>query len=302
MAMSPDDSPNNLNVAMLRVFLIFTSLIFATLVGSSQAEPVRVMTFNIRYGSADDGENSWPHRRELLIKVIRDFNPDILGVQEAERSQVDELTDEFPSYSVNGVGREADGGGEYSAIFYRRKRFDLCAAGTDWLSDTPAVPGSKSWGNNLPRIVTWMMALDRTNGRRFWVYNTHWDHQSQEARLKSGQLMAKQIGEQTEGKFPALVTGDFNAGEKNPAMPALTRKSNLLTDTIRAVHRDEKVVGTFNGFTGEPGPEKIDGIFTTREWQVLQAEIRRDHEGGRYPSDHFPVTATVSLDAADAQK
>ena len=282
---------------MTRRFLLLAGLALAAAHPLAHAEPVRVMTFNIRYGSADDGENSWRYRRKLLMDVIRDVDPHILGVQEAERSQIDEFAVAFPGYSVIGVGREADGGGEYSAIFYRRNRFDLCAAGTDWLSDTPAVPGSKSWGNTLPRIVTSMMALDRTNNRRFWVYNTHWDHQSQEARLKSGQLMARQIGEQTEGKFPALVMGDFNAGEKNPAMTALTRGSNLLTDTFRALHPDEKIAGTFNGFTGEPGPEKIDGIFTTREWQVLQAEIRRDHEGGRYPSDHFPIIATVSLDA-----
>jgi endonuclease/exonuclease/phosphatase family metal-dependent hydrolase len=285
-----------------RTTLLLIGLAVIAAPPSAHAEPIRVMTFNIRYGSADDGENSWPHRRELLMNVIRDFDPDVLGLQEAERSQVDELADAFPEYSASGVGREADGGGEYSAILYRRKRFDLCAAGTDWLSDTPTVPGSKTWGNNLPRIVTWILALDRTDGRRFWLYNTHWDHQSQEARLKSGQFLARKIAEKTAGQVPALVMGDFNAGEDNPAMAALTRRGELLTDTFRALHPDEKVAGTFNGFTGKPQHGKIDGIFTTRGWHVLQAEIRRDHEGDRYPSDHFPVIATVELEAEAAPK
>ena len=285
-----------------RASLLLTGWLILAAQPLAQAEPVRVMTFNLRYATAPDGDNAWPHRRELLLKVIRDFNPDILGVQEAIRSQIDELSAAFGELSVLGVGREADGGGEYSAIFYRRQRFDVEASATHWLSATPNVPGSKTWGNNLPRICTSMLVLDRTNDRRFWAINTHWDHQAQEARLKSGEMMAELVAAQTEGNVPALVTGDFNAGEKNPAMAALTREGKLLTDTFRALHPDEKIAGTFNGFTGKPGAEKIDGIFATRQWRILEAEIRHDHDGTRYPSDHFPVTATMSLDADDGRK
>jgi endonuclease/exonuclease/phosphatase family metal-dependent hydrolase len=260
------------------------------------------MTFNLRYATAPDGDNAWPHRRELLLKVIRDFGPDLLGVQEALREQLDAISAVFPEYSMVGVGREADGGGEYSAIFYRRKRFDLSAAETFWLSATPDIPGSKTWGNNLPRICTCICVLDRTNSRRFWYFNTHWDHQSQPARLQGGQLMAERIASRLTGQAPALVTGDLNAGERNPALAALTKNGELLSDTFRAVHPDEKQAGTFHGFTGEPGEEKIDYVLATRQWRVLGAGILHDHDGARFPSDHFPVIATVSLDDKQADQ
>jgi len=258
------------------------------------AEPIRVMTFNIRFGTAPDGENAWPHRRDLLIKVIREADPDLLGLQEALRSQLDQLVDELPQYVPVGVGREADGQGEYSAILFRRGRFDLAAAETFWLSDSPTVPGSRTWGNALSRICTWARFLDRTNGQRIWVFNTHWDHQSQPARLESGRLIARRIKE-LASEEPVVVMGDFNAGEDNAAIAALTENGRLLEDTFRKLHPDKTQAGTFHGFSGNPGKEKIDAVFIRGPWQTSEAQIVDAHEGDRYPSDHFPVTATISL-------
>jgi endonuclease/exonuclease/phosphatase family metal-dependent hydrolase len=266
------------------------------------ADSVRVMTFNLRFATAADGDNAWPLRRDLLLKVIADYEPDILGVQEALREQLEAISVAYSAYSLVGVGREANGGGEYSAIFYRRGRFDLAAANTFWLSATPSIPGSKSWGNTLPRICTWVELLDRTNDRRFYCFNTHWDHQSQPARLKGAELMAKRITSRLRGQMPALVMGDLNADEDNPAIGALTRKGELLSDSFRALHPDAKDAWTFHGFTGVPEKRKIDYVLTTRQWRVSKSRIVRDHDGARYPSDHFPVIATVSLDDQEPAK
>ena len=258
------------------------------------AEPVRLMSFNIRYGTAPDGENAWPFRRSLVAKVISDDKPDVLGLQEALREQLDELVEALPEYAKVGMGREADGGGEYSAILYRPARFDLCDAGTFWLSATPDEPGSKTWGNNLPRICTWVRLLDRTNNRRFLAFNTHWDHESQPARLQGGELLGKRVSELCSASEPAIVMGDFNAAPDNPALMALV-KVGCVIDTFAVVHPDEKETGTFNGFGENSSANKIDAILTTDYWQVEDAAIVRTHEGKRYPSDHFPVTATVTL-------
>jgi endonuclease/exonuclease/phosphatase family metal-dependent hydrolase len=259
------------------------------------AEPVRVMTFNVRYGTAPDGDNRWELRRELLLRVIRDFDPDLLGVQEAVRGQVDVISAALPGHACVGIGRNADGGNEYSAIFYRRTRFDLASADTFWLSDEPQTPGSHTWGNELPRVCTWVRLLDRTNATRLAYFNTHWDHQSQPARLASGKHMATRIAERTAAGEPVIVTGDFNAGEDNPAIAALTRDGKLLADTFRRLHPAERAAGTFHGFSGVVGPAKIDGVFVSPEWQVDAADIVHTHDGPRYPSDHCPVTATVTL-------
>jgi endonuclease/exonuclease/phosphatase family metal-dependent hydrolase len=259
------------------------------------AEPVRVMTFNVRYGTANDGPNHWDLRREILLGVVKEFDPDVLGVQEALRDQLVALVEALPGHVCVGVGREADGGGEYSALFYRRSRFDLAAADTIWLSETPGAPGSRTWGNELPRICTWARLLDRNDARRFTVFNTHWDHQSQSARERSGQVMATLVAELSVAGEPVLVTGDYNAGEDNAAIANLTRGGELLRDTFRVVHPDEREVGTFNGFQGLTRGPKIDAVFATPEWQVQAADIIRTHQDERYPSDHFPVTATVEL-------
>jgi endonuclease/exonuclease/phosphatase family metal-dependent hydrolase len=258
------------------------------------AEPIRVMTFNIRYGTAPDGENAWPKRRDLVVKVIKEADPDVIGLQEALREQLDFLQNELPEYAKVGVGRDANGGGEYSAILYRAGRFDLSDAGTFWLSATPEKPGSHTWGNTLPRIVTWARLLDRATKRRFVMANTHWDHQSQPAREQGAQLMADRLCEVAKDGEPLVATGDFNAGPQNPAFVKLL-EAGKLKDTYRLKHPDEKKVSTFNGFGTKLNGTKIDAVLINAPWQVKDAKIIRTHEGERYPSDHFPLTATIAL-------
>jgi endonuclease/exonuclease/phosphatase family metal-dependent hydrolase len=280
--------------------LLLAALLSIISTAAALAEPVRVMTFNIRYGTAPDGDNAWPHRRALVVKVIGDGKPDVLGMQEALRTQLDELHEALPEYAKVGVGREPDGSGEYSALWYRSSRFDLCDAGTFWLSATPETPGSRTWGNNLPRICTWARLLDRADGRRFLVFNTHWDHESQTARQESGKMLGQRVQQLSAGLEPAIVMGDFNAAPDNPAFAALL-ESGLLADTFRAIHPDESETGTFNGFGKKVHPFKIDAVLTTEHWQTEDAAIVRTQEGERYPSDHFPVTATVALAEGKAQ-
>jgi endonuclease/exonuclease/phosphatase family metal-dependent hydrolase len=274
---------------------------FARAARCDAGDAVRVMTFNIRYGTAPDKGNAWPRRRELAAKAIRDFSPDVLGVQEALDGQLDELAEILPEYGQIGVGREADGGGEYSAILFRRTRFDLHAADTFWLSDTPMAPGSKTWGNELPRVCTWARLVDRGARQRFYVFNTHWDHQSQPAREKSGQLLAAQVAQRVGGDEPAIVMGDFNAGEDDPCLAALMGQGGALRDTFRELHAQERGAGTFHGFLGVAGERKIDAVLVTPHWHTIEAGIVRMNDGGRYPSDHYPVTAIIELKPQAAQ-
>ncbi len=256
---------------------------------------LRVMSFNIRYGTADDGENAWPLRSDLVMQVIRDGDADVLGLQEALRFQLDEIGAEFPGYGEIGVGRD-DGveAGEYSAILYDLLRLRPLDSGTFWLSDTPEVVGSTSWGNGITRIVTWARFRDMSAGGEFYVFNTHWDHESQPSRERSADLLRERIASR-EYSDPVLVMGDFNAGEENPAFRRLASADSTLAlvEAFRALHPDSTVVGTFNGFTGEGSGEKIDAILTSPGWAVQEAAIVRTEEAGRYPSDHFPVSAVV---------
>lgn len=263
------------------------------------AEPLTVMSFNIRYGTANDGENRWENRRDMLFALMRAEHADLIGVQEALYSQIQEILAAVPGYAVAGVGRD-DGRtkGEFSAILFRTSRFTLSDAGTFWFSDTPEVVASTSWGNTITRICSWVRLIDR-DGRAFWHYNVHLDHQSQPSRERSTALLAQRIAARADRGEPAIVTGDLNVGESNPALTALVGSPAApgpFVDTFRVLYPGAKEVGTFTAFdaTGIAG-DKIDYVFVPRGTEVISAAIVRTATNGRLPSDHFPVTARFRL-------
>lgn len=277
-------------------------LLFATTSAIAEdSHSARVLSFNIRYGTANDGANSWPRRKELVFNVIRAQDSDFVGLQEALRFQIDAIREAVPGYGEVGVGRN-DGkeAGEYAAILYKQDRWRIDQSGTFWLSETPDVPGSTSWGNTVTRIVTFGRFVEKSTGRAVWVFNTHFDHRSQPSREKSAELLARRIADRDPAD-PGIVTGDFNAGEDNSATRYLTGEETdspvRLVDTFRAAHPDADNVGTFNGFSGTSDGPKIDYILVEPETGVLRADIIRNHDGGRYPSDHFPVSAEIQLPA-----
>jgi len=273
--------------------LLVSFVICSPICWAADEELLRVMTFNVRYGSAPDKENSWPLRREMVLSLVGDSACDVIGLQEALQFQIDELTTAFPCYSSLGVGREADGGGEYSAILYDGSRFDVRQASTFWLSETPERSGSRSWGNELPRICTWARLFDRKNKQTFYVFNTHWDHQSQKSREHSGLLISDRIANLKNQDAPVILLGDFNVGHRNPAWTHLMNAG--LRDSFRDLSADATGIGTFHAFQGSIQGEKIDAILVSSHWQVEAAGINRTNAAGRYPSDHFPVTATLLL-------
>jgi endonuclease/exonuclease/phosphatase family metal-dependent hydrolase len=261
----------------------------------SLGQELRVMSFNVRYGTAADGQNSWPLRRELVEGVLRDFRPDVVGLQEALHFQLEELSNLLPEMSWIGVGRD-DGltAGEYAAILYRRDRLEVLGEGTFWFSDTPETPGSMSWGNEIPRVCTWGRFRDRASGNTFTLFNLHWDHVSQSSRELGARLLLDRIRERGVPAGRVLVTGDFNAGEENPAFRTLLVAGDpSLRDSFRARFPDALGVGTFHGFQGGSEGEKIDAILVGPEWEVMDAGILRVGPDGRYPSDHYPVVAIL---------
>ncbi len=277
--------------------LALGALVGCAATGAGGGDPsLRVMTYNVRYGTADDGTDAWEHRRELALRVISSNEPDVIGVQEALRFQLEEIAAAFPRLGEVGVGRD-DGAeaGEYSAILYEKDRLELLGSDTFWLSDSPEVVASTSWGNRIPRIVTWARFRDRRTNRTFYVFNTHWDHESQASREQSAELLLERIAAREHPDEPVLVTGDFNAGESNPAFAALL--DGGLADTFRALHPDATDVGTFHGFEGDRSGEKIDAVLASPGWRVREAWIVALREDGRYPSDHFPVMAVVEFPA-----
>ena len=262
---------------------------------------VEVMTFNIRYNNPDDGENAWPYRKDRVAEIMAEA--DLIGVQEALSGQMVDLETRLPDFEWFGVGR-ADGmaEGEFSAIFYRKSRFELLNHDTFWLSETPDVVGSVGWDAALERIATWGRLRDRATGEEFLHVNTHFDHIGVEARRQSARLLLRKIDE-IAGDAPAVLTGDFNVVDSSLVYQILTGAADVDADALddaRAVSANTPVGpnSTWNGFSEiEPG-RRIDYVFVNDEVDVLRHVIIADQIPGtdRFPSDHLPVLVEVDID------
>lgn len=268
-------------------------------------DAVRVMSFNVRYGSAKDGDNHWEKRKDFLADTIKAFDPDLLGTQETLDFQRDHIAAALPGHTAWGVGRE-DGGakGEMCALFFRRDRFEKLDGGHFWLSESPEVAGSKSWDSSLPRMVSWVKLRDRRapDTPPVLYFNTHFDHLGARARIESARLLRDRVAG-SGAAVRVVVTGDFNAGEGSEPYRALfgavDGRDSPLADAHRLAHphpaADE---GTFSGFRPEStrGP-RIDWIAVSRDWRAVDVRIDRTARDGRTPSDHFPVTAILRTGA-----
>jgi endonuclease/exonuclease/phosphatase family metal-dependent hydrolase len=256
---------------------------------------LRLMSFNVRYENGEDlGSRAWRHRVPSIVRMIREESPDVIGIQEARHGQAADLWASLPDYEFVGQARD-DGkrGGEYAGIFFRRDRFEADAAdqGTFWLSDTPRQPGSKTWGNGIPRTATWLRLTDRATQRGFYVFNTHWDHRHQGSREQSARLTARRVRDRKRADEPTILLGDFNAVETNPAVARLVSEAGLI-DTFQALHPGERNRRTLHFWSdSREGALKVDHILVSRGAVIMDAAIR----DGDQPmvSDHFPVTARV---------
>jgi len=276
------------------LFLLFAFGILAARAGDT----VRVLTFNVRYiNSGDKGDNAWTVRKDLAAAVIKKDAPDFLGTQEALRVMLDDIKKAVPGYAEIGVGRE-DGKtkGEYTAILYLEAKWELKDSGTFWLSDTPEVVASTSWGNKTTRVCTWGKFRRKADGKEVFVYNAHLDHQSQPAREKGAALILKRIAARgSEG--PVIFTGDFNATPDNAAIVTVLKGPPVFTDAWLSLHKDAKPEesGTFHNFSGKRNTGHIDYIFSTAEFTATESAILNEAQNGKWPSDHYPVRATLTL-------
>ena len=283
---------------------------------SAVAAPVKVMTYNIRYsaGDVDSPDNNWLARREALAQLVEGERPDVIGFQEVLPDQRAWLEERLPEYAFSGHGRNADRkNGEASPVAFLKERFSVVTNGTFWLSATPDEPGSKSWGAKFPRICTWDVLEDKTDGERFSFANTHTDHKSEEAREKGMLLIIERMKEFGKGA-PIVFVGDHNCLEFEKPSAAVRE---LLDDALSVSETSPK--GTWRtcnhwewrekemsitealqkgmrerSHKGDDA-ERIDYIYVSPGTKVLGYQTIASPRPGTklYPSDHFPSVATL---------
>ena len=245
------------------------------------------MTYNIRLDVTSDGVNMWSNRKEKLPALIAKYDPDLVGLQEAMHHQLMEILKALPQYGYIGVARD-DGKekGEYSAILYKKDRFEVESNKTTWLSETPEIAGSKSWDAAITRVLTRGIFIDKISKKKFIYFNTHFDHIGKEARKNSAKIIVEEIKKQS---LPTIVTGDFNSQVNEDPYKVI---SAAITDARPA----ESTQGTFCTFfvNGQPCT-LIDHIFYSK-FRSSDYKVITDNDGTYYPSDHLPVMTTLTFD------
>lgn len=305
--------------------LFFVAVFFGMLLASPSlfAETrLKLVSINVWNNAGSGTEDDWFKRKEGVVSLLLDEKADFIGAQEVflDKNREPNRSTAFLENNLTGFGmcaRDVPKDWEPCAlnpIFYLKSRWepDSDEKGTFWLSPTPDKVGSKGWGNDESRIVNWALFHElgsegKRTGTKVYVYNTHFDHRSDPARVASALLLVKHLGERKEKDAPVFLMGDFNCGEESPAIEFLkgkpiplegaeTTPAYTFVDTFREKHPEAEKIATFHGYSENPRNSKIDYIFVTKSCRTLDAEIiRKKLENDRYPSDHFPISATVEF-------
>lgn len=262
---------------------------------------INIMSFNIRTASANDGENCWENRKQLVLERIRAFFPDLLGVQECRNDdQAEFIKSSLADYDFIGFERGGDGDTaiEMAPILVKRSSFDILDKGCFWLSETPEKPGSTSWGSYFPRTVTWAKVKEKQDRREIlYFFNTHFDYANLQVQVESARLLSRHIAH-LETHPPVILCGDFNI-EKDSVpylnlLEGAADGSGRLQDCYRQVHpapwKDE---GTFHEFGALETPSILDWILVSVHFKTVEAYIDQFWQGNLYSSDHYPVVCIV---------
>ncbi|WP_035696038.1 endonuclease/exonuclease/phosphatase family protein [Christiangramia portivictoriae] len=275
------------------MFKFFSSILIVLFTCVCSAQQLNLMSYNIKYANENDGENSWSKRKEFLADQIQFYEPEIIGLQEALKLQIDHFLLKIGEYGYLGVARE-DGKekGEYTAILYKKEEFDVIDTGNFWLSETPGKV-STGWDAALPRICTYARFRNKNSKAEFWVFNTHFDHKGKNARTKSAELILEKIAELNTNALPVFLLGDLNL---EPDAEGVLHIMKELKDSKSLAKHTFGPTGTFNGFQfDQPVERRIDYIFVSEQVLVKKHAVLSDSKDLKYPSDHLPVLIETEI-------
>lgn len=271
--------------------------------GMLSAQRLNIASYNLRYDNEADrtAGNAWKDRLPQITGILTKADPDVFGTQEGLFNQLSDLLHAMPAYEYSGLGREGGRDGEHSAIWYKRDKFAVMESGNFWLSQTPE-KRSKGWDAKYERLCSWVKLRERASGYTFFVFNTHFDHKGKVARKESINMIFEQI-EAIAGNAPVVLTGDFNMDPSDEAYAEFAKHPRFSNAYDIAADVQTPNMSTVNAFTAiKPTRERIDHVFLSADFSALTWRIGLDtYDGGKFPSDHFPVFVATAAGTGTAQ-
>jgi endonuclease/exonuclease/phosphatase family metal-dependent hydrolase len=266
----------------------------------------RILCCNIRVALDEDEAKGvgWSSRKAICLDIINHKKPDIICLQEVLKVQAADFSKHFSGFSLFGFdGPEMDAhpigyhGIAKNPILFSKERYELLAAGTYWLSDTPLVAGSMSWNTARARHANWVRLRERKTGRQFRVVNLHLDHVSDLAKINQAKMVVEESSQYLPG-FPQILTGDFNSKYNSKVFDSV--RSGGWKETYETIHGEGEAGYTGHAFEGEKYEKgstggRIDFIWYKGPVKPVAAAIIKDQRGGKYPSDHYFMSSDISF-------
>ncbi|WP_315388699.1 endonuclease/exonuclease/phosphatase family protein [uncultured Stenotrophomonas sp.] len=252
-------------------------------------EPLRVMSFNVRTPVDTEPNKRWEDRRDAMVALLKEQHPVVFGTQELKTNQAEFLVQHLPGYRWFGEPRGPGDNEEHMGVFYDSAALKVVESGNFWLSDTPEVAGSITWGNLMPRMVTWALFQRQADGKQFYLYNTHLPYRDEDEprRVLGAKLITERLAKLPKD-IPIVVTGDFNSEPTSPTYADFTR---TLGDARKLAEKVDGPRLTFQNFSNTPTSE-IDWILV-RGFGVKHFSTLDQTFDGVVPSDHYPVMAEL---------
>lgn len=287
--------------ALLVVMTVWSLTSFASSRNNDSRDDISVMTFNIRCENPNDGNNNWEFRKDRAVNAVKFYDADIVGMQEVTPGQLQLFEERLNEYTQVGAGRLSNGSkhDEFCPLWIKTVRFKILDSGTFWLSENPDSVGSCGWDGAYPRIATWAVLKDKYTGKKLLAMNTHLDHLGETARREGSRLLLDKIADITGGKFPVVLTGDFNASPSEVPYLTITdpQTPRHLTDSRTVSALVYGPAWTYHGFGSIPYSDRptIDYLFVNGDLKVKRYGVLAETENEACVSDHAPALISISL-------
>ncbi len=260
-----------------------------------KTEKLRVMSFNVRIQTSEDtGDRAWEARKEGCVKAIKKYNPDVLGLQDAQTVHKTDIMKELPEYQLvdrSGKPGKVDEVLEYNEnpIIFRANRFELLDYGFFWLNEDQTI-NARGWDASGVRTVNWVKLRCKKSGQIFFYFNTRFDNEGPVSRQQSAALIIDRIKELAGDSAVVFLGGDF-------CVPNVDKAVKILASYFRESEVTVKKPDTtpsFNDFGRSKGISSDHFFYRNAEASSFEV-VSGDKFGVKYISDHYPIVSDFTI-------